>query len=107
MVLVALIILWAPVPVITTADLFMEFAIPPLKRLMAMDLLQLTVLALHLVKRTRQNYDKLPGALSPLFDSIVFLFVYFILMIFISPPDVWGVTNSCLYAVGEYVFSSV
>lgn len=39
--------LLAPVPVITAADLFIEFAIPPLYRLMAMDLFQLTVLALN------------------------------------------------------------
>lgn len=49
-VLAALIILLAPAPVITTADLFIEFAIPPLYRLMAMDLLQLTVLALNPAK---------------------------------------------------------
>lgn len=105
--------LLAPVPVITAADLFMEFAIPSLYRLMAMDLLQLTVLALKLAKEHSMSaisvfgHDRIPGALFPLFGLIVFLFAHFILMIFISPPDVWGVTNSCLYAMGEYVFSSL
>lgn len=73
-----------------------------------MDLLQLTVLALNLAKKHSMlaifvfGRNKIPGALSP-----YFLFVYFILMIFISPSDVQGVTNSCLYAMGEYMFSSL
>lgn len=63
--------LLAPVPVITAADLFMEFAIPSLYRLMAMDLLQLTVLALKLAKEHGMSalsvfgHDRIPGALFP------------------------------------------
>lgn len=69
--------------VITAADLFMEFAILPLLRLMAMDLLQLTVLALNLATDhstgTISGFvcDRIPGALSPLFGWIVFLLCVF------------------------------
>lgn len=80
---------------------------------MAMDLLQLTVLALNLATEHSMVAisgfvcDRIPGALSPLFGWIVFLCVYFISMIFIPPPDVQGVKNACLSAMGEYIFSSL
>lgn len=70
-----------------------------------MDLLQLTVLALNLAKEHSMlaifvfGCDKIPGALSP-----YFLFVYFILMIFISPSDVQGVTNSVCMQWGNIYF---
>lgn len=73
-----------------------------------MDLLQLTVLALNLAKEHTQLALSQFQVHSPriCFDCL-FFFVYFILMIFICPPDVWGVINLCLHAMGDYVFSSL